>query len=78
MKREGQQAWVEVRKICSLPAFTLEKGVTLGFYPRKSRKPVNHRQQPWKALLTVFIKGLYEQRFTGKSDQTLDALLWKE
>jgi hypothetical protein len=59
MKGEGQQAGVEVRKRCRLPAVTLEKGVTLGFYPRKLREPAHHQQQFRKVFLPVFIKELY-------------------
>ena len=38
----------------------------LGMNPKKFGKIDNHRQQPWKAPLPVFIESLYEKRF-GRS-----------
>ena len=38
----------------------------LGMNPKKFGKIDNHRQQPWKAPLPIFIEDLYEKRF-GRS-----------
>ena len=38
----------------------------LGMNPRKFGKLANHKQEPWKAPLPVFIEQLYRKRF-GKS-----------
>jgi hypothetical protein len=38
----------------------------LGMNPRKFGRLANHRQEPWKAPLPVFIERIYKKRF-GKA-----------
>jgi hypothetical protein len=38
----------------------------LGMNPRNLGRLANHRQEPWKAPLAVFIERIYEKRF-GKA-----------
>ena len=40
--------------------------IELGMNPKRFGKIANHKQQPWKAPLPVFIEGLYFKRF-GKT-----------
>ena len=60
------QIWIDVRKKYHLSHAHIQMARELGMNPKKLGKKANHRQEPWKAPLPVFIEDLYFKRF-GKS-----------
>lgn len=63
---EKFQLWVEARKRYHLSHAHIQMARELGMNPKKLGKKANHKQEPWKAPLPVFIEELYFKRF-GKS-----------
>lgn len=57
------QPWVEARKRFHLSHAHVQMARELGLNPKKLGSIANHKQQPWKAPLPVFIEDLYEKRF---------------
>jgi len=60
------QIWIDVRKKYHLSHAHIQMARELGMNPKKLGKKANHRQEPWKAPLPVFIEDLHFKRF-GKS-----------
>ena len=60
------QLWVDARRRHHLSHAHIQMARELGMNPKKFGKIDNHRQQPWKVPLPVFIESLYEKRF-GRS-----------
>ena len=60
------QVWIDARKRFRLSHAHIQMARELGMNPKKLGKIANHKQQPWKAPLPVFIEGLYFKRF-GKT-----------
>ncbi len=57
------QPWIDARKRHHLSHAHVQMGRELGLNPAKLGKIDNHRQQPWKAPLPIFIEDLYFKRF---------------
>ncbi len=55
--------WEEARRRFHLSAEHVRMGKQLGLNPTKLGKIANHKQEPWKAPLPVFIAECYEKRF---------------
>jgi hypothetical protein len=67
MKIPGKlQVWIDARKKYHLSHAHIQMARELGLNPRKFGKIANHRQEPWKAPLPVFIEGIYFKRFKKK------------
>ena len=60
---EKLQAWVVARKQHRLSHAHVQMARELGMNPKKLGKLDNHKQEPWKAPLPVFIEDLYFKRF---------------
>lgn len=60
------QVWIDAKKRHRLSQAHIQMARELGMNPKTFGKLDNHRQQPWKAPLPVFIERLYEKRF-GRS-----------
>ena len=60
------QAWVDVRKRYHLSHAHIQMARELGMNPKKFGKIANHKQEPWKAPLPVFIEDIYFKRFGKK------------
>jgi len=60
------QAWIDARQRFHLSHAHIQMARELGMNPKKFGKLANHKQQPWKAPLPVFIEDLYFKRF-GKT-----------
>ena len=60
---EKYQAWINVRKKHHLSHAHIQMARELGMNPKKFGKIANHKQEPWKAPLPVFIEGIYFKRF---------------
>ncbi len=58
--------WIEARKKYKLSHSQIQMARELGLNPKKFGSIANHKQQPWKAPLPIFIEEIYEKRF-GKS-----------
>jgi hypothetical protein len=63
---DEMQRWIEARKRFHLSHAHVQMARELGMNPRKLGKLANHKQEPWKAPLPVFIEHLYRKRF-GKA-----------
>ena len=57
------QHWIEARKRHRLSHAHVQMARELGMNPRKLGKIDNHRQEPWKAPLPIFIESIYFKRF---------------
>ena len=57
------QQWIDARKRHKLSHTHIQMARELGMNPKKFGKLDNHRQEPWKAPLPVFIEDLYFKRF---------------
>jgi hypothetical protein len=68
------QPWVDARKRFRLSDAHVQMARELGMNPKKLGGLANHKQQPWKAPLPVFIEDLYEKRFGRRSPETVVSL----
>jgi hypothetical protein len=57
------QVWVDARRRYGLSHAQVAMARELGLNPRKFGQLANHRQEPWKAPLPLFIEHLYLERF---------------
>ncbi len=60
---EDLKRWIEARKRHRLSHMHIQMARELGMNPRKLGKLDNHRQEPWKAPLPIFIETIYFKRF---------------
>jgi hypothetical protein len=60
---EKLKPWIEARKRHRLSHAHIQMAKELGMNPRKLGKLDNHRQEPWKAPLPMFIESVYFKRF---------------
>jgi hypothetical protein len=63
---EDMQRWIDARKRFHLSHVHVQMARELGMNPRKLGSLDNHKQEPWKAPLPVFIEQCYRKRF-GKA-----------
>lgn len=57
------QPWIDARERFHLSHAHIQMARELGLNPKKLGKIANHRQEPWKAPLPVYLEELYERRF---------------
>lgn len=57
------QVWINARKKYRLSHVHIQMARELGMNPKKFGKKANHKQEPWKVPLPVFIEDLYFKRF---------------
>ena len=55
--------WIEAKQRHRLSQAHIQMARELGMNPRKFGKIDNHRQEPWKAPLPIFIETIYFKRF---------------
>jgi hypothetical protein len=60
---ERFQVWIDARKRHHLSHAHVQMAREMGMNPKKLGKLDNHRQEPWKAPLPVFIEDLYFRKF---------------
>jgi len=60
------KVWIEARKKFHLSNAHIQMARETGMNPKKFGGLANHRQEPWKAPLPVFIEELYFKRFKKK------------
>lgn len=58
--------WEEARRRFHLSAEHVRMAEALGLNPAKLGKIANHKQEPWKAPLPLFIAACYEKRFGAR------------
>ena len=63
---EKYQVWINIRKRYNVSHAHIQMARELGMNPKNFGKIANHKQEPWKAPLPVFIENLYYKRF-GKT-----------
>ena len=61
---EDLQRWIEARQRFHLSHAQVQMARELGLNPRKLGSLANHKQEPWKAPLPVFIEEIYRKRFS--------------
>ncbi len=62
-KAEKNKKWREAKKKFRLSNMHIQMARELGMNPKKLAGLANHKQEPWKAPLPVFIEELYFKRF---------------
>ncbi len=60
---EKDRQWIEARRRHRLSDVHVQMARELGMNPRKLGGIDNHRQEPWKAPLPIFIENCYFRRF---------------
>jgi hypothetical protein len=60
---EEMQRWIDARRKFHLSHAQVQMARELGMNPRRLGSIDNHRQEPWKAPLPIFIEQLYVKRF---------------
>jgi hypothetical protein len=65
------QAWVDARRRHRLSHAHVMMARELGMNPKKFGKIDNHKQEPWKAPLPIFIEELYFKRFGKRQPDTV-------
>lgn len=63
------QPWIDARKRFRLSHAQVQMARELGLNPKKLGGLANHKQQPWKAPLPIYIEELYEKRFGRSSPE---------
>ena len=69
------QVWINARKKYKLSHAHIQMARELGMNPKKLGKKANHKQQPWKAPLPVFIEDLYFKRFGKRQPETVKSIV---
>jgi hypothetical protein len=57
------KVWIEARKRFHLSHAQVQMARELGLNPKKFGKLANHKQEPWKMPLPLFIEHLYRKQF---------------
>jgi len=73
-KAEKNKKWVEAKKKFRLSNMHIQMARELGMNPKKFGELANHRQEPWKAPLPVFIEELYFKRFKKEKSNVVNTL----
>ena len=60
---DKDRAWIEARRRHRLSHAQVQMARELGMNPRKLGGIDNHKQEPWKAPLPIFIEDCYRRRF---------------
>jgi hypothetical protein len=71
---EKFRIWIDARKKYHLSHAHIQMARELGLNPRKFGKIANHRQEPWKAPLPVFIEDIYFKRFRKKRPDNIKSI----
>ena len=71
---QKEQVWLDARKKYHLSHAHIQMARELGMNPTKFGKLANHRQEPWKAPLPVFIEQLYFKRFGKRQPDTIRSI----
>ena len=73
-KAEKNKKWHEAKKKFRLSDMHIQMARELGMNPKKWAGLANHKQEPWKAPLPVFIEELYFKRFKKEKPNIVNPL----
>ena len=62
-KNQKTELWEYAKKKYHLSPIHIQMAKELGLNPKKFGKLANHKQEPWKAPLPIFIEEIYFKRF---------------
>ena len=71
---EKYRVWIDARKKYHLSHAHIQMARELGMNPKKFGKIANHKQEPWKAPLPVFIEEIYYKRFGKKQPEQINSI----
>jgi len=71
---ERYQIWINVRKRYHLSHAHIQMARELGLNPKKIGKIANHKQEPWKAPLPLFIEDIYFKRFEKRRPDNVKSI----
>ena len=71
---QKEQTWIDARKKYHLSHAHIQMARELGMNPVKFGKLANHRQEPWKVPLLVFIERLYFKQFGKRQPDTVRSI----
>ena len=77
MKNESEKyrVWIEAQRRHKLSDAHVQMARELGMNPKKLGGLDNHRQEPWKAPLPVFLEECYEKRFGRRRPDVVKPLM---
>jgi len=73
-KAEKNKKWSVAKKKFRLSNMHIQMARELGMNPMKLAGLANHKQEPWKAPLPVFIEELYFKRFKKEKPNIVNPL----
>ena len=73
-KAAKDKKWIEAKKKFRLSNMHIQMARELGMNPKKFGGLANHKQEPWKAPLPVFIEELYFKRFKKEKPDNIQSL----
>ncbi len=71
---EKYRVWIDARKKYHLSHAHIQMARELGMNPKKFGKIANHKQEPWKEPLPVFIEEIYYKRFGKKQPDQINSI----
>lgn len=71
---EKYQIWIDARKRFGLSHAHIQMARELGMNPKKFGKLANHRQEPWKEPLPIFIENCYFKRFGKRRPEEVKSI----
>jgi hypothetical protein len=73
-KIKDLDAWIEAKKRFRLSDTQIQMARELGMNPKKFGSLANHKQEPWKTPLPVFIEECYFKRFHRDKPEVVKSL----
>ena len=67
--------WIEAKKRYRLSDTHIQMARELGMNPKKFGSLANHKQEPWKAPLPIFIEDIYFKRFKKEKPDNIQKLV---
>ena len=68
------RVWIDTRKKYHLSHAQIHMARELDMNPKKFGKIANHKQEPWKEPLPVFIEKIYYKRFRKKQPDQIKSI----
>ena len=73
-KIKNLEAWLEAKKKFRLSDAQIQMARELGMNPKKFGKLANHKQEPWKLPLPLFIEECYFKSFGREKTEIVRSL----
>ena len=67
--------WIEAKRRYRLSNMHIQMARELGMNPKKLGSLANHKQEPWKAPLPIFIEDIYFKRFKKEKPDIIQKLV---